>query len=97
MRYGFEASGIELVIVRVLFLGVATLTESLICDKVAVATRRRAVASLRRCHGERSRMRDSGDCIVDATSRSHQGLPGGPRSPRRLQGESGNLAKCVVC
>ena len=38
-----------------------------------------------------------GDRIVDAASRSHQGLPGGPRSPRRLRGESGSLAKCVVC
>ena len=66
----------ELVIVRVLFFGVATLTESLIWDKVAVATRRRAfVVAMVSDHG-----RDSGDCIVDATSRSHQGLPGGPRS-----------------
>ena len=38
-----------------------------------------------------------GDRIVDAASRSHQGLPGGPRSPRHLRGESGSLAKCVVC
>ena len=79
----------ELVIVRVLFLGVAPLTGSQICETVVVAIIcNRAVASLRHCHGDR---------IVDAASRSHQGLPGGRRSLRRLRGESGRLAKCVVC
>ena len=46
----------ELVIVRVLFLVVAPLTGSQICETVVVATRNRAVASLRRCHGKGSRM-----------------------------------------
>ena len=56
VRYGCEASSMELVIVRVLFLGVAPLTGSQICETVVVATRNRAVASLRRCHGKGSRM-----------------------------------------
>ena len=57
VRYGFEASSMELVIVRVLFLGVAPLTGSQICETVVTAIIcNRAVASLRRCQGKGSRM-----------------------------------------
>ena len=71
VRYGFEASGMESVIAS--FVLHRSFAKMLLSQPAKVPLLRCVVAMVR------SRGHGSGDCNVDASSRSHQGLPGGPR------------------
>ena len=71
VRYGFEASGMEFVIVS--FVLHRSFAKMLLSQPAKVPLLRCLVAMVR------SRGHDSCDCNVDAAIRSPQGLPGGSR------------------
>ena len=71
VRYGFEASGMESVIAS--FVLHRSFAKMFLSQPAKVPLLRCVVAMVR------SRGHGSGDCNVYASSRSHQGMPGGPR------------------